>query len=484
MKKRTCMMMVVVLLLLTLTACSGKSEHGLDKDHPMTVTIWHYYNGIQKVAFDKMVSEFNETVGLEKGIYVEAINQGTVNELAEKVMNSVNNTVGSEATPNIFAAYADTAYAVDKAGMVADFSAYLTDEEKAEYVDAYLEEGNFDGSGSLKIFPVAKASEILLVNMTDWNAFAKATGASEEEFATWEGLAQMSEQYYQWTDEQTDEPGDGKAMFGRDAFANYMLIGSLQLGKELVQVTDGKPVLNMDKEVMRKLWDNYYVPYIKGGYAAIGKFRSDDAKTGDIIAMVCSTSGSSFFPTEVTREDGSSYPIEGKAFPVPNFEGTSPYAIQQGAGMVITKGTESQEYASTVFLKWFTDVEKNSQFSVDSGYLPVKKAANSTEVIEEALQQSDNAKDSIVKDTLLTTAGMLNTYQLYTTKAFDQGGSVRKALENSMSSRAQMDRETVVSRISEGMTDEEAQKEFLSDECFEDWYQELYSQLEELVGKE
>lgn len=482
--KKKISLMIAVLLLLALAACSGKADHGLDKEHPITVTIWHYYNGIQKVAFDKMVSEFNETVGLEKGIYVEAVNQGTVNELADKVMNSVNKTVGSEATPNIFAAYADTAYAVDKAGMVADFSGYLTNEEKAEYVDAYLQEGNFDDDGSLKIFPIAKASEILLVNMTDWNKFAEKTGASEEDFATWEGLARMSEQYYRWTDEQTEEPGDGKALFGRDAFANYMIIGSLQLGKELVQVLDGKPVLNMDKAVMRRLWDNYYVPYVKGGYAAIGKFRSDDAKTGDIIAMVCSTSGSSFFPTEVTREDGSSYPIEGKAYPVPNFEGTSPYAIQQGAGMVITKGTESQEYASTVFLKWFTDVDNNSQFSVDSGYLPVKKEANSHEVIEKAVEQSDNTKDGIVKDTLLTTADMLGTYQLYTTKAFDQGGSVRKALEASMSAKAQEDRETVMSRILEGMTDEEAQKEFLTDDCFEAWYQELYSQLEELVGKE
>ena len=483
MKKRI-YMMITLLLLLALTACSGKSEHRLNKEHPVTVTIWHYYNGIQKVAFDKMVSDFNETVGMEKGIYVEAINQGTVNELADKVMNSVNNTVGSEATPNIFAAYADTAYAVDKAGMVADFSVYMTDEEKAEYVDAYLQEGNFDGDGSLKIFPVAKASEILLVNMTDWNKFAEATGASETDFATWEGIARMSEQYYRWTDEQTEQPGDGKAMFGRDAFANYMLIGSLQLGKEFVQVSNGKPVLNMDKAVMRRLWDNYYVPYIKGGYAAIGKFRSDDAKTGDIIAMACSTSGSSFFPTEVTKEDGSSYPIEGKAYPVPNFEGTSPYAIQQGAGMVITKGTESQEYASTVFLKWFTDVDKNSQFSVDSGYLPVKKAANSLEIIEAALKQSNNAHNSIVRDTLLTTAGMLNTYQLYTTKAFDQGGGVRKALEYSMSSKAQKDREIVVNRLSEGVAEEEAQEEFLSDACFEAWYDELYTQLEELVGKE
>lgn len=26
---------------------------------------------------------------------------------------------------------------------------------------------------------------------------------------------------------------------------------------------DGKMTLNFDKEIVRKLWDNYYVPYVK-----------------------------------------------------------------------------------------------------------------------------------------------------------------------------------------------------------------------------
>ena len=100
------------------------------------------------------------------------------------------------------------------------------------------------------------------------------------------------------------------------------------------------------------------------------------------------------------------------------------------------------------------------------------------------MEQSDNTKDGIVKDTLLTAVDMMGAYQLYTTKAFDQGGSVRKALEHSMSAKAQQDRETVMSRILKGKTDEEAQKEFLTDAYFEAWYLELYSQLEALLGKE
>ena len=44
----------------------------LNPDKPLSITIWHYYNGAQQVAFDELVNEFNETVGKEKGIFVKA----------------------------------------------------------------------------------------------------------------------------------------------------------------------------------------------------------------------------------------------------------------------------------------------------------------------------------------------------------------------------------------------------------------------------
>ncbi len=47
-----------------------------------------------------------------------------------------------------------------------------------------------------------------------------------------------------------------------------------------------------------KLWDNFYVPYINGYFASYGKFRSDDAKTGDILALVGSSSGAHTFQIE------------------------------------------------------------------------------------------------------------------------------------------------------------------------------------------
>lgn len=111
--------------------------------------------------------------------------------------------------------------------MLVDISGYLTDKEKEQYVEGYLKEGDFSDDGSIKIFPVAKSTELLFLNDTDWQKFATDTGAEYDDLKSIEGLVETAEKYYNWTDEQTpDQPNDEKALFGRDAMANYILVGA------------------------------------------------------------------------------------------------------------------------------------------------------------------------------------------------------------------------------------------------------------------
>ncbi len=71
---------------------------------------------------------------------------------------------------------------------------------------------------------------MLYLNDTDWQAFSQATGTTYDDLATVEGLTAAAEKYYNWTDAQTEAPDDGRALFGRDAMANYLLIGAKELG--------------------------------------------------------------------------------------------------------------------------------------------------------------------------------------------------------------------------------------------------------------
>lgn len=256
-------------LTLSLAACGGSAVSGPKNTaptnaKPVSITVWTYYNGDQLETFSKLVDEFNATVGKEQNITVEASSQGSVNDLETNVLAAAEGKVGAAEMPNIFSAYADTCYAVDQMGLVADLSGYLTDEEKAAFPESYLTEGDFDDSGTIKIFPVAKSTELLFLNDTDWQAFAAATGAKYEDLSTMEGLVATAGKYYDWTDARTEAPDDGKALFGRDAMANYMLIGAKELGSTLFTVENGKMTVNLTEDVARKLWENYYVPFVKG----------------------------------------------------------------------------------------------------------------------------------------------------------------------------------------------------------------------------
>ena len=151
-RKKGCLLLALLLIMvMALSGCQNSGFEGkLDAKNPVSIEIWHYYNGPQKTEFDRLVTEFNETVGKEKGIIVEAFSQGnSISALVEKVMDAANKKVGAGEIPDVFAAYADTAYQVDQLGLVASLDAYLTKEELDEYVAPYMEEGRFDEEGSL-----------------------------------------------------------------------------------------------------------------------------------------------------------------------------------------------------------------------------------------------------------------------------------------------------------------------------------------------
>ena len=442
------------------------------------ITVWTYYNGDQLESFTSLVNQFNETVGAQKGIKVSTESQGSVNDLETSVMDSAEGKVGAAAMPNIFSAYADTAYALDQMGMVVDLAPCLTEEEKAQFVEGYLSEGGFGEDDSIKIFPVAKSTELLFLNDTDWQAFADAADVRYEDLATMEGLTAAAEKYYNWTDAQTAAPDDGKALFGRDAMANYMLVGAQQLGDTIFAVKDGRMTVNFERDVARRLWDNYYVPFVRGWFAATGRFRSDDIKTGNVLAYVGSSSSATFFPAKVTNDANESHEISLKTLPAPQFEGGEAVAVQQGAGMVVTAAKEEEVKASVEFLKWFVRAENNIAFSVGSGYLPVTRKANDMqEILASGLTLDDN-----MQQTLAVAVDTVNGNRLYTPHAFAGSNSARKVLEYGLSDLAAADRETVVQRIAEGRSAAEAEAEFLTDEYFEAWYQDICAKLAQYEG--
>ena len=336
-------------LVLCLVGCGGAQSIAQGNTEPVDLSVWTYYNGDQLESFNKLVDTFNDTVGKEKNITVESYSQGSVNDLEAQVMAAAQGKVGASAMPNIFMAYADTAYAMDQMGELADLAPYFTDEERAAYVDSYLTEGDFDDSGSIKVFPVAKSTELLFLNDTDWKPFAAATGAQYSDLETVEGLVKTAEAYYNWTDAQTDTPNDGKALFGRDAVANYMLIGAKQLGDTIFDVKDGKMTMGLSEGAGRGITTMF--PISKGRTSASLPQRR--CKIGKLATSAPRLSAT-YFPTQVMLSDTESPDIELKVLPTPHFEGGKKVAVQQVPVPAVANITDAEVGTSVVF-SWFTE---------------------------------------------------------------------------------------------------------------------------------
>lgn len=473
---------------LALAGCSGApasteepAASVLDPSDPVQVELWTYYNGTQQQAFEDLVKDFNATRGKDVGVVVTSSSQGGVNDLASAVTDSAQGLVGSESMPDAFLSYSDTASVIDGFGMVADLSGYLTDEEKAGFVEGFLEEGDLNGDGSLKVFPVGKSTETLQINLTDFQTFADATGASLDDLGTIEGITEVAQRYYEWTDAQTpDVAGDGRPFFGRDAMANYLITGSKQLGHEIFDIEGGTCTLTFDRATMKMLWDNYYVPMVQGWFSAEGKFRSDAVKTGDLICYVGSSSSVVYFPQTVTVDDATSYPIELAALANPTFEGGQPCSPQQGAGFVVTKSSEKKETACVEFLKWFTAKEQNTGFSVSAGYVPVTKDALTLENLEAAAKSTEGASENY----LVNLPATLETIDagVYANPPFKGGVEARAILEKTLSDKATADRAAIVEAVQAGATSEEAVAPYLDDAVFEAWLSDLTMQLKGAIA--
>ena len=74
---------------------------------------------------------------------------------------------------------------LDQMGMVVDLKDYLTEDEKAAFVPGYITEGDFDGSGSIKIFPVAKSTELMFFNDTDGSGSQRKPLCATVPFPPW-----------------------------------------------------------------------------------------------------------------------------------------------------------------------------------------------------------------------------------------------------------------------------------------------------------
>ena len=418
--KKKLFLLLIVLFLTTGVLPGCAREHGLDPDNPVTLALWHNYGGQMQKTMDALVDEFNNTVGNEKGVVLNVTSISSSASLHEKLTMAASGDPGAPALPDITTCYPKTALTLAGKDKLVNLDSQFTGKELAAYLPRFIEEGRLeDKDGGLYVFPIAKSTEVLFVNQTLFDRFSQATGVTVACFDTPEGIADAAVKYRDWTDSQTpDTPGDGKAFYTSDAPFNYAQIGMAQQGEGLIE----KESLNLDNAAFKKIWDSYYAPSVKGGFAIFDGYSSDLSKTGEIICSTGSTAGILFYGDTITYPDSRTENVEYTVLPYPVFENGQKIAMQRGSGMAVTSSTPEREYAAGLFLKWFTAPEQNIQFVSSTGYLPVTEAAFGTAMNEEM----ETVTNPNVKKLLAAAMTMQQDYDFYippTFGTFDEMGS-------------------------------------------------------------
>ena len=478
MKRKFLLTGLVLSVLILVTACSTGAKTALNPKNPVSITLWHYYVGDNKIALETAVDTFNKSVGSEKGVVVNAVAKGSVAELEKAVTDAANGVINAEAMPDLFSCYPDKALEIDELGKLCNLNDYFSESEKSLYVEEFLNDGQFDGE-RLLILPIVKSTELLYVNETAWNQFASVKGIDANKLSSWEGVYAAAQAYYQWTDAQTPEiAGDGKSLMGVDSVANYVIIGNKQLGVEVIDGENQQVVL--DRAAMKKIFDTYYGGISLGYFNAVGKFRSDDIKAGDLAAYVGSSSGAAYFPTWIEK-DNTQQPIDFQALSYPVFDGGSPYAIQQGAGMSVANSTPEKQEGATVFLKWFTSEAENIDFAMTTGYLPVQSGAYENSEFKASLEdlRAGEAAEKNIAAVYDIALDQIRERDTYASLPFKGSYQVRSTLEKSLTAMGQSGRQNAAALKAQGLSETEILAALDLNARFEEWLTAIRSQLDQ-----
>lgn len=174
--RRICLFLVMIAVIV-FTGCGQKK-----KEDPVTVTLWHVYGGQTESPLNDLIDEFNETIGKEENIRVQVGSVTNTNTIHENVLASAFGDPGASKLPDMFVSYPKTVLAMPDDTELVDYYDYFTEEELNEFIPAFLEEGVIHER--LSILPVAKSTEVMFINKTAFDRFAKETGAKMEDLKT------------------------------------------------------------------------------------------------------------------------------------------------------------------------------------------------------------------------------------------------------------------------------------------------------------
>lgn len=391
---------LTVAVMLTSMACGGTKgtkgtsnfavpEGGYDGSD-VTITFYHTMGSNLSEVLNLYIEEFNK---LYPNIHVEWSQVGSYDDVRDQVSTEI--TVGAQ--PNIAYCYPDHVALYNLAGAVATLDSLidskenvtradgstevlgLTDEQKADFIEGYYNEGRQFGDGLMYTMPFSKSTEVLYYNKT----FFDANGITVP--TTWDEMEAVCAKIKSIDPESIP--------LGYDSEANWFITMTEQYKSPYTSASGDHYLFNNDtnKDFVKRFRDWYQKGYLTtqtlyGSYTS-GLFT---AETGVKSYMSIGSSAGATHQRPSADANGN-YPFEVGIATIPQVSADNAKVISQGPSVCIFKKDNAQEVvASWLFVKYLiTSVEFQAEFSMASGYVPVLKSVATNPVYAEFLGKAD-----------------------------------------------------------------------------------------------
>lgn len=360
MKKAIALILTLLTLMPLLGGCGEKSA--LDPENPVTLTMWHVYGEQADSPMNRLVEEFNRTVGKEQGILIHVTLMSSTAQIGQKLLDAQAQTPGVPDMPDLFFCHSNNAEELGAENLL-NWKTLFTEEELKAYVPGFLEDGMV--GDELCVFPVSKSTQLLFVSGTQFDRFAADTGCTYEDLATWEGFFDTAAKYYDWS--------GGKAFCALDYLIRAVELDAMEQGGENFYTSEGW--YDFDNAALKSAYMALAESYAQGHILVSDLYANTQMMTGEVAAGLGSTASILYYNDTVTYPDNTSEPMDLRILPMPKAAGKDLMITQAGVGLCAYKTTDQKAEAAKVFARWLTEPARNLEFCVGSGYMPVTEEA-------------------------------------------------------------------------------------------------------------
>lgn len=358
--KRSAIFFLILITLLGLVGCGKKTT--LDPDEPVVLSMWHVYGEQADSPMNRLVEEFNATVGSEKGVLVTVTNVTSTSKITAQLQESLNDAPGAPEMPDLFSAHTNTAADLGVENLL-DWNTCFSEEELSHYVPEFLEDGNIDGK--LSVFPLSKSTYALFLNGSQFDRFSADTGVTYESLSTWEGFFDAAAKYYEWS--------GGKPFCAFDYLIRHVEFDIMTQAGTLEYTEDGW--YDFQNHALHDSWIKFATPLSQGHITISNQYSNTQVMTGETLSGIGSTAAIIYYNDTVTYSDNTCESMNLKVLPLPQTGGGEEFMPITGVGLCSYQTTEQKAEAATIFVRWITEAERNLDFVVETGYMPVNNKA-------------------------------------------------------------------------------------------------------------